>query len=499
MEQRRSEKFIKLVIYLYLVLPVMIFFAGWLKWQIALPVDLLILVCLGLSLRNDRITGKLPGKINWEKVILALLLIVVWVWLSGVGGLGFQNSDHRARNAIFRVLIDYDWPVVSKTSDSALIYYLGYWMPAALFGKLFGFTAGLAFEVFWTILGIGIFYYLIGLWRGKYELWPLFLVIFFSGLDTVGIMLRGEAPASLWTISHLENWSVTAQFSSMTTQLFWVFNQCIPAWIATLFIMVQKNGKNIWFILSCIIISATLPFVGLIPIALYFALRHMKLNKQSILETIKGFLTIQNLTGVFVIGIISVAYLLGGNQSTVAVKQIPFAHWNYIFVHYGTFWFVEAGIFLVFLWNHYKHNVLYYICGAWLWICPFIKAGDKIDFCMRTSIPALVVIMVFCMESLSRYAREKKWTWLVPMICVICLGAVTPIHEIHRSVNKLIAANLEGGQYLAEEISIEDNLFQKVMYSGAVKDNIFFEKLARLNYDEYMAEKYPEEASEEKE
>ena len=35
MEQRRSEKFIKLVIYLYLVLPVMIFFAGWLKWQMS--------------------------------------------------------------------------------------------------------------------------------------------------------------------------------------------------------------------------------------------------------------------------------------------------------------------------------------------------------------------------------------------------------------------------------------------------------------------------------
>lgn len=37
-----------------------------------------------------------------------------------------------------------------------LIYYIGYWLPAAVVGKVFGLTAGYYFQYVWAIIGIFI-------------------------------------------------------------------------------------------------------------------------------------------------------------------------------------------------------------------------------------------------------------------------------------------------------------------------------------------------------
>lgn len=495
MEFNKSSKILKGMIYVYLALPIMLFVYGWVRWYYALPILILILYCLYRCLKNDTFTGRLPEKINWEKLAAALLLIFIWVYLSGIGGLGYQNSDFQARNAIFRVLVEYEWPVLSFEKDSALVYYIGYWLPAALVGKVFGYTIGSGFLYLWSVLGVCLFYYLVCLWRKKFELWPLFVIIFFSGMDAIGAVLSGEAPLSVWTKEHLEIWAVTAQFTSMTSQLYYVFNQSLPAWIATVLIMVQENNKNIWFILSCIIITSTFPFVGLIFVSLYYALYRMKRSRHNILETIKGFFTLQNLTGVFVIGILSVMYLMNSQQSgSSSVKQIPVSHLPYIIVHYGTFLFLEAGVFFIFIWKYYKKTVLTYILFVWLCMCPFITVGGYIDFCMRASIPELLVLMLFCIEALNRYMKERKMLWYIPLILVLCIGAITPFHEIHRAISKGISANLDGARYYAGEYNIEDQLLTKKNFSGKVKDNIFFKNLSRVKYDGYIEKWYPEES-----
>ena len=193
MEKKKKIIWLNLLIYIYLFLPVLIFVVGWLKWYWALPFGILMaLACVKGFTDSVQCDCFLLEKSDFRILIKALFLIILWVYLSGIGGWCYQNSDHEARSAIFRALVEYDWPVVSYDGSRGLIYYIGFWLPAACFGKVFGLEAGYTVQVIWAVLGIFIVYYLICVFRKKVELWPLVFMIFFSGLDYVGAWIRSE-------------------------------------------------------------------------------------------------------------------------------------------------------------------------------------------------------------------------------------------------------------------------------------------------------------------
>ena len=116
--------------------------------------------------------------------------------------------------------------------------------------------------------------------------------------------LLGEKGVDLRLAIHLEWWAEDFQFTSMTAQLFWVFNQTLPAWIETMLIMLQRNSKNLLFILSLIMLTSTIPFVGLIPIVIYLYVRYVREDRQRWKEII----TFQNIVGVGIVGGVTFLY-----------------------------------------------------------------------------------------------------------------------------------------------------------------------------------------------
>ena len=68
----------------------------------------------------------------------------------------------------------------------------------------------------------------------RYGITVIGIMIFFSGLDIIGCFIQEWNFQSFASILHLEWWLEGFQFSSNTTCLFWVYNQAVPAWIATL-------------------------------------------------------------------------------------------------------------------------------------------------------------------------------------------------------------------------------------------------------------------------
>ena len=59
------------------------------------------------------------------------------------------------------------------------------------------------------------------------------VVVLFSGLDIIGSLLDdGPRFRTDWNITtHLEWWAGKYQYSSMTTQLFWVPNHALGGWL----------------------------------------------------------------------------------------------------------------------------------------------------------------------------------------------------------------------------------------------------------------------------
>jgi len=63
-----------------------------------------------------------------------------------------------ASNSLLRDLIEKDWPLRFGTVDSQtyVVYYTGYYLPAAVIGKALGWSAANYFMLFWTLLGVGL-------------------------------------------------------------------------------------------------------------------------------------------------------------------------------------------------------------------------------------------------------------------------------------------------------------------------------------------------------
>lgn len=494
------NRVLKYILYVYIQLPIAIFMIGWLDVKYAVLFTAILIVC------NYRIVTKQKDgfafKIKYDKetinaMIISGIIIAFWVYLSGIGGLTFQTSDHTCRNAIYELLVTEKWPVVGEyalggenLSKVQLVYYIGFWLPAAVFGKLFGITAGYYFQMLWAFVGICLVFLLICNYFDSVKVWYMLTVIFFSGLDIVGFLIMkpdlpsrmyyvdGESVYSLGSVVHLE-WWCNFQFSSFTSQLFWVFNQAIPCWIVILMIIQMKKNNHMILIMGSLLLCSTFPFIGIIPFALYILLNRKydcPFGKEWIRSFLKETVTFENVVGGGITGIISYLYLRANYSSHLKSSNIVEHSTKGFLMMWLIFIFLEVGVYLILMYKYQKRNVLFYICFVWLAVCPVFSVGSAEDFCMRASIPALLVLVILIIDSIQKMYKEKKYAFLIAIIATLVVGAVTPLHEINRSIR--YTANV----YNTNEKVMQDSstgLMKGGNFSGYTERDLFYDIFAK--------------------
>lgn len=480
----KCDKYIMSFAYAYLLIPFALFSIGWMKWFIGIPCAVAAVFAFIKTVRenNEKSTAIAINKKTVYKIVAIVLLIILWVTLSGIGRVVYQNYDHCCRNPIYEILVKNSWPCVNANGTRGITYYVGFWMLPALVGKVFGVQAGYIFQMIWAAVGILLFYYLICRIRGKISVWPLIVIMFFSGLDWVGSYINADPYMDLSYPYHIEWWATYFQFSSNTTQLFWVFNQAIPIWIAIALILQQVNVRNVYFIISLCIISSTIPFVGATLLAVAFTLKEfIRLNKEKkgILSNLvclirDQVLSIQNLIGVFVIGIVCVLFLFGNEASGSLMFYLkPGEGENYL-----TFLLLEVGVYLVFTWKKFHKNPMYITCLVIFIFAPLIYIGAERDFCMRVSIPALMFLNIACIQVIDSYIKEKKIIRLVAMMLIMLIGAITPTNEIRRTVkNTYIKATT--GEDLAVPDRDYDFIFEQANFAADTDTSLFYKYLGK--------------------
>jgi len=440
---------------IYLTLPFLIFCIGFLKIGISVIICgiFILIIVRGIShaTRSDR-----SFCIPLSQLTVLFLIIALWVALSGIGGFSFQNYDFHIRNAIFRDLINYDWPVTYVSQSSPLttyrlVYYIGFWLPAALAGKIAGWQFANTALFIWSILGVTLTVMLVS---SKIKLSPPKLVlsfVFFSGMDVLGKLLssyslNGSFSLNWPPITHLEWWSMYFQYSSMTTQLFFVFNQAIPAWICMALLFISRDRRNILLIWSLCAFLAPIPSLGMFPFVLakipksLFDPDNLIWEKKSrdfqslkhlCWKDIRAVLTFENiLAGGIVLGI-SLAYFSSNvqfaNRSTPTLNPA----WVVLLI---AFLLLEGGLIWWTLRKNNQHILSWYVAGLLLFVIPIIKIGDGFDFCMRASIPTLFMLFVWSATAFTRIDKKNNQALLLFLL----IGAVTPIFEINRSVYRTV-------------------------------------------------------------
>lgn len=481
------EKRILAISYLYVFLPTVIFFLGWVKTWIAVPVCLLLVWSLKKAVDTD-IELCLPvwNRRNIIRGIIILLIIAVWVFFSGIGNFVWQNQDHTARNALYEMLVANEWPVVKSVvyedgiQQRGLIYYIGYWLPAAVTGKIFGVSAGYFFQYIWAVLGISIGAVLLNSSLKQWSVSPVILFVFFSGLDAVGCVL-GDNLKLIFSFAHLEWWN-RFQFSGFTTQLYWVFNQAIYAWVLFALIMKQKNNRRILCLWSLGLITCTFPTAGMTPFVLYMIVKNRKADGAELSEgkaaVIYGLMSFENVLG-GIVGMICSLYLTGNlsvqNSALPVRSTAPIRETEdgmYFLFNYILFILIEIGVYYIYIYRRYKKNRLFYISLFSLLICPLVKVGNGGDFCMRASIPSLLILFCMVAKSFQEDMKEKNIARYV-IVAALVVGSITAVHEVGRSVTNTVQQYRRDHE-VVNPITSEEKILQSNNFSGEIQNNLFF-------------------------
>ena len=216
-------------------------------------------------------------------MVFSFLILFTWVMFSGVGGFGYQNWDFHGRNAIFRDLINHSWPVrYDYSADSAMqenyrkhggIGLLLYLLAAFCAGWKASRLENSQFCIIYLDISrcilmhypddplyrkakypdcAGVYFF----WRPGFSWFGFLKLNSFVSNAYVGNIFSAHKFLSgifFWILSS-RIWMGRAyyaltnlEYHSFTSQLFWVFNQAVPAWVVTLLIINMKEKRSLFF------------------------------------------------------------------------------------------------------------------------------------------------------------------------------------------------------------------------------------------------------------
>ena len=447
------------ITFLYLALPVSLFLVSWFRFEIAIPGIISLLIISYLLFRAT--LWSLPS--NSLLFFIAVILISYgWIFISGIGHFVFSNPDWLVRDAVLRDLIALPWPTLYQTDNGKIFILrtaLGYYLPAAAIGKLVGINIAHIILSIWSSIGVTLTFLLISSCFSSYKKGLVAIIVFivFSGLDLIGSLIMRD---DITIITHLEWWARYFQYSSHTTQLFWVPNHALPSWLGVLLLLAYWNNPSLINCYPAIMCITALwsPFatIGLFPFYLGYLFTHRR-------DLIQCW---PNLIGASLLALffgLPIAY-----YSTFNVGKIPgtlSANKDYFWYLYFLFIALEFGIMALLLSLRFYNFMPFWIAITILVILPYFSYGPNNDLAMRASIPALVTLALAAAQILTTPARTRILRGTqIGIFLLVLIGTVTAIHEIARAVilprwtpstsNSVFQTSQGSAHYLA---SIESN------------------------------------------
>ncbi len=442
--------------YFYIVFPFLLFTSLWLNTIAAIVFSGIILVSFVFAVRL--IDPEQFILISRKTVFWTLVTVLGLIFFSGIGTYTYQNDDHLYRNGMFRDLVNYPWPVMYKVEGfgdhflegktTMMTYYLGYYLPAALVGKWFGFEAGKFALYLWSVLGMLLALYFTGKFLKKFNYKVVLLFLSWGSLFFIGALIKyplekfGEEGYYLWAGMRLYP-------SSNLGSVYWVFNQSLTAWTIMLIILNNINPRNILFLHSFALFLSPFCFVGFIPFTLYIMWKE-KHKFRSALDWLKSFLSFQNIVGSLAVVLLTYLYL-ATNQAGQKFHYIAFPGIK-IFV---AFMVLSWGILAFLLFPKYAKEPLYWISILVIIPLPFFQQGNGIDFPGRVAMPAFLVLMLLAGKML---IEEKRglFRWAL-VVYLFVSGVVHSFIEVGQSVYKTAYANLSYKTNLDQVLQDSDN------------------------------------------
>ena len=435
---------------LFLVLPIIIQLFFWYNRLISIPCIVFLLIATYFTMKKYKPLSHMDYRkiFNKKKMIFLLILIVILNLMSGAGGLFHQNWDYHGRNAIFRDLINNPWPVHYDYSNLSyekdifgnggiLNYYFAFWLPGALIGKILGFRIASLFMLLWQTIGVIIFFYYVSRFMRNIKYRYFFIFIAFGGLNVVGHILMNYyygLPITPIGETHIDTSMGIFCMSSFVTQLFWVFNQSLPAWIAVMLFLQDKNYKTCGYYFALLVPFGPFPMLGFLYLIFCYIIFGRKLDKLIDFDRFKSLFTIENIFGCMsVLPIVFMYTLNESKKGNFIINAINNGTLKDTFISYVLFVILEFLVYIVIInKKNYKQIIM---CFAFFTIAPLFYIGGS-DLGNRATIPLLIVMYLLVIKFLDNINKEDKHNYKVQkvltVILIIAFG--TNFNEFYRSI-----------------------------------------------------------------
>lgn len=470
---------------LLLAMPILLFLALWLRPVWALPAAALFAASVIRYIKTLGADREGCLLVHTKDFVLAILCCALFVWLTGLGGGYYQTWDNHARNAIFRDLIRQPWPVIYEGTGNALVYYHIFWMWPALIGKVFGWGAanialylqGVCFAVV-VVLNISIYLERKGI-RNKLTM-IAFVFIIWSGLNIVGQAFSQTVGwcNTVVSLGTNEGWLDFSRNGFDSSYLYrsnydavcQVYNQAFPAWLSMLVYLNDRSTSRCAWIGLCLLPYGPIPFIGLfVMIAVYETAKGIAMiRSKKTAEMMKQFCSFENVAAILM-AVIFLMYFSCSIAGTHMSGYVPLEQYDFQrILTLCMFYFFEFGIYALTIRKEHSRDILFWTANLSLLLIPLVKVGYGRDFCMNASLPALMLIMVYVIESICRCAAGgKRCSRKLAVLC-ICLSfsALTPLFGILEKV--YIMKNEHRFPYVADlAYSYSNRDLQDVEYDPA--------------------------------
>lgn len=95
-------------------------------------------------------------------------------------------------------------------------------------------------------------------------------------------------------------------------------------------------------------------------------------------------------------------------------------------------WFIllEFGLYYMVIYKSEHRKPVYWVSLVFLLVCPWIRIGYWIDFCLRASIPALFCLYMLVISALHNYFEQKEWPRFVLLTSMLVISSATTVDTL---------------------------------------------------------------------
>lgn len=402
---------------IYLVLPLILFFCGWVKWWLAAPVATGILYAAWCFVKTAPYAQQSchVARRTLISLLVGILLLQVWVYYSGIGYFALQSHDFHARNGTYEDLVNYAWPV-TYPDGKILNYYIGFWLPAALAAKVTNLEVGKYVLHLWTLTGVGLIWGALCLFCRKISLVPVLLLIFWGTFRD----LYGQIA---WHISNM-GWIPglptypSSEYASNTLMMYDLHNSYVTTALISVLLLLRVRVFHIMFFYAAMAIMSPIACVALLPVVVYMMLREMRVDKNVLL---RGLFSFESIACYAVGGLLLLYYSANsGAQGTIGVDV------SYLSPERLPVYFVSMLPWIVLLFFSQKKNPIFWIATLALLFVPVIVMKATLsdgffwnDVASKGFVPYSTIVMALVSKRLFEAGIREK---IVLILCFLIVS-----------------------------------------------------------------------------